>query len=55
LKRDVLPPLLINLALYYAIGTVQVNKDCLKLNGTDQLLIRVGTLGRSTVNKNTKS
>jgi len=38
-KGDVLPSLLINLALYYAIGTVQVKQDCLKLNGADQLLV----------------
>jgi hypothetical protein len=35
-KGDVLPPLLINLALYYATGPVQVKKDCLKLNCTDR-------------------
>jgi hypothetical protein len=54
---DALSPLLLNVALEYAINRVQVNKDGLKLNGTHQLLAYaddVNILGRSvhTVREN---
>ena len=59
-QGDALTPLLFNLALEYAIRRVQVNRDCLKANGTQQLLvyadddnILVGSI--HTIKKNTES
>jgi hypothetical protein len=52
--------LLFNFVLDYAIRRVQINQDCLKLNGTHQLLVcadDVNILGGSvhSVKKNTKA
>jgi hypothetical protein len=52
--------LLFNLALEYAIRRVQANQECLKVNGTHQLLVYVddvNILGGSihTVRKNTEA
>jgi len=38
-KGDALSPLLLNLALDYAIKRVEVNQDGLKLNGVHQVLL----------------
>jgi len=38
-KEGVLLPLISNYALEYAIRSIQVNQDDLKLNGTHQLLV----------------
>jgi hypothetical protein len=38
-KVDAFSPLLFNCALDYAIKMVEVNRDGLKLNGSDQLLV----------------
>jgi len=40
-KGNVLPPLLFNFALLYAIRRFQVHQDGLKLNGTLQLMMLV--------------
>ena len=58
--RDALSTLLYNFDTEYAIRTVQVHQDCLKLNGTDQLLVYaddVNILERSayTLKKNTEA
>jgi len=57
-EGDVISQFLLNLALEYTIGRVQVNKDGLKLNGTQQLLVYaddVNILGGSvhTIKKDT--
>jgi len=39
LKQDALSPLLFNCALEYDIRRVQVNKDGLKLNGSNQFMV----------------
>jgi hypothetical protein len=44
-QGDVLSPVLFKFALEYAIKRVQINKDCLKVNGTHQLLAYVGCRG----------
>jgi len=59
-KRDVLLPLLFNLALDYAVRRIQVNQDGLKLNGTYQSLVYAddfNMLGGSvyTTKKNTEA
>ena len=59
-QGDALSPLLFNFDLEYAIRTVQVNQDGLKLNGTHQLLAYdngVNILGGSvdTVKKNAEA
>jgi hypothetical protein len=38
-ERDALSPLIFNFAVGYAILSVQVNQDGLKLRGTHQLLV----------------
>jgi hypothetical protein len=51
-QGDALAPLLLNFALDYAISTVQVNQDDLKVNGQHQLLVYandVSVLGGSLI------
>jgi hypothetical protein len=40
-KRDAISPWIINFVLEYAIRSVKVNQDGLKLNGTHQLLVLI--------------
>ena len=58
LKQDALSPLLFNCALEYDIRRVQVNKDGLKLNGSNQFMVYtdVNILGGSvhTIKENTE-
>ena len=58
-QGDALSPLLSSFALEKAIRRVQVNQDCLKLNGIHQLLVyaAVNILDRRvhTVKKSTES
>jgi len=53
-----LSPLLFNFASEYAIRSVHVNQECLKLNGTHQLLVYIDYVnildgGLQTIQKNT--
>ena len=57
---DTLSPLVFSFAIKYAIRTVQVNQDGLKIKGTHQLFVYaddVNILGRSvhTIKKNTEA
>jgi hypothetical protein len=57
MKQDAFSSLLVNFALEYAIGRVQINQDGLKLNGMHQLLAytdKVNVWGKSvhTIKKN---
>jgi hypothetical protein len=61
-QGDALLPLLFNCVVQYAIRTIPVNQNCLKLNSTFQVLVDVddvNTLGGSvsvhTIQKNAEA
>jgi len=41
-QGDGVSPLVFNFALVYAVRRVQVNQDCLKLNGTHHVVVYAG-------------